>query len=182
MLRPTDNLRSDHALVSTGVLVFERLGAHVRRGEGFPVADCAELLRFLREFVIAVHLRKEQDVLLPAVAMRGDDDAARQVGELMRLHEELTELTHSLVLFWEPLGELSPAEESGFADTVDAVVARVRRMQSLEERHLFPTCDAVVPADDQLDWLAQWQRLENERGGHAVWAPRIARLARDWQL
>lgn len=182
MLRPTDNLRADHAVVSRGIAALQGLACHVRRGGAFPVADCALLLRFLREFVIAVHMRKEQGHVCPAVAMRGDDAAAALVGELARLHEEVIELTHALVLFWEPVGELSPEERAGFANTVDAVTGRARRMQQLEEGDLYPVCDRVVPADDQLDWNREWHQLETERGGRTSWADQILAVAERWAL
>lgn len=176
MHRPTDNLRHDHVLIAQGLGVLGGIAAHVRSGGQFPAADCAIALRFLREFVLAVHLRKEAELLCPAVAMRGDDRTAELVGDLMRMQDEVVELTHSLVLFWEPDTDLTPAERSGFADTVDAVLVRLARMQQLEERQLFVACDADVPADDQLDWLQRFSQLEDERGSCAVWAQRLQPL------
>jgi hemerythrin-like domain-containing protein len=180
MLRPTDTLRSDHALTATGLAVLQAVAREVRSGQPFPADDCAILLRFLREFELAVHLRKEAELICPAVAMRGDDRAAALVGELMRMQEEVAELTHALVLFWEPASELSPGERAGFADTVDALATRILRMQHLEENELFPACDAAVPADDQLEWIEQFARLEAERGGRGVWAARLRKLAATW--
>jgi len=180
MNRPTDNLRADHVLTTRGLRVLAAIALWVQAGNEFPAADCASVLRFLREWVLAVHMRKEDEVLGPAVAMRADEEAAATVGEVMRLHEEITELAHSLVLFWEPAGDLTPAECTGFVETVNALVARLERRQRLEEDILFPACDACVPADDQLDWLQQFAQLEAERGSRASWAERIDRLAARW--
>src|SRR5262245_50001544 len=88
MLRLTDNLRADHAVTAVGLAALTAVSEHVRRGGAFPADDCAVLLRFVREFVLAVHMRKEAELVCPAVAMRGDDRAAATVGELFRLHEE----------------------------------------------------------------------------------------------
>jgi len=180
MQRPTDNLRADHVLTTRAFRVLSALSARVRAGADFPADDCATLLRFQREFLLAVHMRKEDELLCPAVAMRADDRAAAMVGELFRLREEIEELCHTLVMFWEPAGELTSAERSGFADTVDALVARLQRRQELEENELFPICDATVPADDQLDWNTRIAELETERGGRDVWSERIAALAARW--
>lgn len=180
MQRPTDNLRQDHVLTKQAIAVLCAMAAQVRAGGDFPAADCAELLRFLREFVLATHLRKENEILGPAIAMRGDDEAATLVGELLRMQDDVSELIHSLVLFWEPLGELTSAERAGFADTAAAFAARQRRMMDLEERQLFPACDAAVPADDQLDWVAAFARLEAERAPRADWQRRIDALAGAW--
>lgn len=181
MHRPTDNLRADHTLNAQGLAVLVGIAEHVRSGAPFPAADCATALRFLREFVLAVHLRKEIEMVCPAVAMRGCDRVAELVGELMRLHDEVAELIHSLILFWEPTTDLTPDERAGFADTAEAVAMRLHRMQQLEESQLFPACDASVPGDDQLDWSARFLQLEQERGTRAVWARRLAPLLPRWQ-
>jgi hemerythrin-like domain-containing protein len=180
MQRPTDNLRADHAVTARGHAVLAAIAAQVHGGGDFPAEDCATLLRFLREFVLAVHLRKETDLVFPAVAMQADERAAAVVGELTLLQEEVTDLTHSLVLFWEPVGELTADERTGFAATVDALVARLRRMEELEETELFPACDAAVPADDQLSWLEHFACLERERGSRGTWSGRIRELADRW--
>ncbi|HEX5054636.1 MAG TPA: hemerythrin domain-containing protein [Planctomycetota bacterium] len=180
MLRPTDNLRSDHSVVTLGLSVLAAMARRVRSGGAFPAAEVAVVLRFLREFVLAIHMRKENDHVCPAVAMRGDDRAATLVGELLRMHEEARDLVHALVLFWEPVGDLSIAEREGFADAAEALVARTLRMQAIEEAQLFPACDAVVPPDDQLDWITAFEQLETERGSRAVWSRRIGDLARNW--
>ncbi|MDO8349518.1 MAG: hemerythrin domain-containing protein [Planctomycetota bacterium] len=181
MPRPTDNLRADHSVVARALVVLEALADHVRSGGSFPVQDCATVLRFLREFLLPIHFRKENELVWPAVAMRGEERSAALVGDLLRLQDEVAELVHTLVVFWEPVGELTSAEREGFAATATALVAQLRRMQELEEHELFRMCDATVPADDQLGWLAAFAQLDGERGPLAQWATRIDRLVRDWR-
>jgi hypothetical protein len=119
----------------------------------------------LREFVIAVHMRKESLVVCPAAAMHGDDAVAGEVGDVLRVHAEIEELVHSLVLFWEPTADLDEAERQGFADTVAAIRQRLARLTELEESALFPLCEAQVPADDQLDWaVAAGERCARAAG------------------
>jgi hemerythrin-like domain-containing protein len=180
MIRPTDNLRADHTVVLSGVQVLAAIGARVAAGDPFPAADCAVVLRFLREFVIGVHMHKESMVVCPALAMHGSEDAATLVGEVLRVHDEVVELTHALVMFWEPASELSAAERAGFAQTVDAVIARLRRLAATEEAELFPACDAAVPADDQLDWMPEFVRAEAGRASRREWRDRLAVLATRW--
>lgn len=180
MQRPTDSLRADHALTSRGLEILAAIAGHVRQGGDLPAADVATVLRFLREFLLAVHLRKESEIVCPAVAMRGDDGAANLVGELLRMHEQVGELLQALVLLWEPVGDLTPAEQQGFAETTAALTALVARMQQLEERRLFPACDIAVPADDQLAWRAQFAELEREPDAAAVWCGRLEPLAGRW--
>lgn len=156
------------------------MGESVVAGGEFPAADCAVVLRFLREWVIAVHMRKEDDVLAPAIALGADENMAAVVGELLRLHEEIAELACSLVLFWEPIGDLTQSERAGFAETVHALVGRLERRLQLEEGPLFSACDATVPADDQLDWLQRFSDLERDRGSRGGWTMRIDAISSRW--
>ena len=180
MLRPTEDLKTDHVLIAKGLRVLVAIAKWVEEGEGFPVEDCASTLRFLREWVIAVHMEKEDGIIAPAIAMRSDEDTAAIVGEVMRLHEEISELAHALVLFWEPTGELMESERQGFGETVRALVTRIERRQQLEEGNLFPACNTHVPADDQLDWLGQFHQLETDRSSRAFWTGCIGKLATRW--
>ena len=180
MERPTDALRADHALTARGLGILGAIAGHVREGGGLPAPDVATLLRFLREFLLATHLRKESEIVCPAVAMRGDEQAATLVGELLRMHEQIRELVQALVLLWEPVGDLTPAEQSGFVETCGTLTALVTRMQQLEERRLFPACEAVVPADDQLAWKGLFADLDRAPGAAAAWRARIDDLAARW--
>jgi hemerythrin-like domain-containing protein len=180
MDRPTEHLMQDHALATRCVRCLARMAEEVVAGSPFPANDVAAALRFLREWVVAVHMRKEDELLAPAVAMRGDEQSAQIVGELFRLREEIEELLHSLVLFWEPLGELTVQERAGFGAAVEALVRRLERRQELEEQVLFPDCARYVPADDQLHWLGEFERVETERGRRSDWSGQIEGLANRW--
>ena len=180
MPRATDNLRTDHSVVARALEVLVAIAEHVRFGGAFPVQDCATVLRFLREFLLPGHFRKENELVWPMVAMRCSERTAARVGDLLRLQGDVTELVHTLVLFWEPVGELTPAERSGFAATAGALVAQLRRMQELEERELFSTCDSCVPADDQIEWVQGFAQVDAERCPLAEWSAHIDRLAMDW--
>jgi hemerythrin-like domain-containing protein len=180
MIRPTDNLRADHVSIARGLDTLVALAAEVRGGGAFPAAECAMLLRFLREFVIGVHLHKEASLVCPALAMQGDEELAAAVGEVLRLHDEVVELGHSLVLFWEPVTDLSEEERAGFADTVDAVAARLRRLARIDEERLFPVCESAVPADDLIGWAEEFARVDAVRGSRQTWDQRLAPLVARW--
>ena len=125
-------------------------------------------------------MRKEDALVGPAVAMRGDDRAAELVGSLFRLREEIDELLHSLVLFWEPIGTLTEEEQQGFLAAVEALVQRLKRRQQLEEEELFPACNRFVGADDQLHWIPAFREPEVERGRRDDWSGQIDALANRW--
>jgi len=179
MTRPTDVLREDHAVVCQGLGALAAIGEHVRRGGHFPAQDTVMALRFLREFLIATHFRKENEIVWPTVAMRADDEDAALVGNVMHDQEDATELITTLVVFWEPTSELTAAERQGFADTVEALHKRLHLMMDDEER-LFVACDRHVPPDDRIDWIEQFAAVEAERSPRARWIPEIRRLVADW--
>ena len=179
MIHPLDNLRAEHCLVARAGLALSGVATAVLAGVPFPAAETALLLRFLRDFVIAVHLHKEATWVWPAIVMRGEEAAAIAAGEVARLHEEATELIHSLILFWEP-GTLSPAECEGFFATVQALQDRLKRMTRIEESILFPACEKVVPADDLLDWADNFAQLERERGRVSSWQRTLNDVMTHW--
>ena len=179
MTSPTDELCEDHAIVRAGLRALAAVGRHVRLGGQFPAADTAALLRLLREFFVATHLRKENEVVWPTLAMRGSDETASTVGRLMLEQEEAIELINTLVVFWEPADELTDEESLGFADTVDALHTRVCLMLENEER-LFPACRQVVPADDRVDWPAQFAAISAARAPRSSWKVTLRRIAADW--
>lgn len=181
MQRPAQHLIDDHEVAALGVQCLAAMSRQVEAGAEFPAVDVATALRFLREWVLAVHMCKEDSLLAPAVAMRGDDDTAQLVGELLRLHEEIEELLQSLVLFWEPLGQLTDEERRGFVSAVEALIQRLQRRQLLEEQQLFPACERFVGPDDQLSWLGEFDQLEDERGRRSEWAAKIETLASRWR-
>jgi hypothetical protein len=127
-----------------------------------------------------VHLHKQATVLCPLLAMRGDERLAATVGEVLRLHDEVVELSHSLVLFWEPTDDLADEERAGFADTVDAVTSRLRRLASLAERELFPACETVLPADDRIGCGEELARIDAARTSRRAWHERLAPVAARW--
>jgi hemerythrin-like domain-containing protein len=180
MPRYTDNLRADHSVVCLGLDVLGAIGEHVRGGGDLPAEDTATLLRFLREFLLATHFRKENEHLWPALAMRGDEASCARIGDLLRMQDEVTDLVHSLVMFWEPVSELTSAEREGFAEAIAMLLARMHRMRILEEEILFRVCDATVPADDQLDWGPAFAQLEAGRVPRQTWVAQIQRLAQTW--
>lgn len=177
MQRQTDRLRAEHALVGRALQVLHGISRHVAVGGWLPTSDLALVLKFLREFLLTVHFHKESDHVWPALVMRGDDSCAAKVGELLRLQAEVCDLVHALMLFWEPRGDLEPGEREAFAETAAGLSSRVLRMQEIEEGCLFPAADAAVPLDDQLDWTAAFQVLEQ---GRRDWWPTIDQLAARW--
>ncbi|MFY9342507.1 MAG: hemerythrin domain-containing protein [Planctomycetota bacterium] len=180
MFRPTDNLRAEHDVLRAGTAVLAAIGRAVGSGHPLPVRDSATIIRFLREFVVGVHFHKEGTWVLPALAVHGDERTAELVGRQLRRQEEVVELIHTLMLFWEPTSALSAAERAGFAETVGAIASRLQQMCTAEEAQLFAMCEAKVPADDRLEWREQFARLERERGGCDRWLPRLQALAAKW--
>lgn len=179
MPRPTEELRADHAVVASGLAVLGAIANHVRDGHAFPTDDAAVVLRFLREFVVGTHFRKENEIVWPAIAMRAADAEAAAVGQLMAAQDAAHDLVQSLVFFWEPAGELTEPERLGFADTVAALRAAMAQLQADEER-LFLSCDRVVPADDQLDWSERFAELEAERAVRGEWQQQLRPLSARW--
>jgi hemerythrin-like domain-containing protein len=180
MTNAVDSLRADHDAIHLALRSLRGLADHVADGRPFPQADCAYLLRFLREFVVGSHFRKESEWVLPALAIHGDDESVEQAGDMLRTQELLQSLLHSLVLFWEPVGELTAIERTGFAETALLFVQRAEAMLDAEELRLLPMAESQVPADDRLGWPAAFAELDGVRGPAALWLPRLREIAAHW--
>lgn len=180
MTQPTEILRDEHADARRFLRVLGAMARHVALGGGFPTADCADAISYLREFVVAVHFRKESDVVFPAIAMHGSDHHAEEVGLALRLQDEVLTLVHSLVLFWEPSGDLTDAERAGFADAVQTLSCLCERLVDLEERVIFAVAASTVPPDDRLDWPAAFAAIQNDRRSRAAWLALLVSLEQRW--
>lgn len=178
MHHPTDDLRKEHSLLAQAMAVLAGIRRHVQAGGDFPTEDTAEVLRFLREFLIGNHFRKENEVVWPAIAMHGSSEAAAAVGDTMRIQAEVAELVGTLVFFWEPSGELTDVERTSFVDTVAALLARVQQMQR-SETQLLSECERAVPGDDQVGWNDEFRTAES-RSPASLWRAPVARLALRW--
>lgn len=175
MQRLSESLLVEHADLRTALATLRALAVAVQRGDDFPTEDCATLLRFFREFAVGVHFAKEGEHLLPAIAMHGDDEAAELAGAVLRAQEDARSLLHSLVLFWEPVGPLTPAEREGFGATAFAFANCIERGMELEESRLFDLAQQV-PVDDRLDWPVQFAAIEASRRSLAEWRADLAAL------
>lgn len=177
----TASLRAEHDLVREALAALKALADHVERGGAFPGTDCALLLRFFRDFVSAVHCRKEAEVVLPALAVHGSDAQAELAGELLAAQEEAAQLLHALILFWEPHGNLTVEERSSFVETARHYGARLLRSAEVEDELLLPCVDHVVPADDRLDWDAAFHALGSTGPDAAAWRAQLAHVLARWR-
>ena len=105
--------------------------------------------------------------------------ASSVAGSLLREQEHVRSLLHSLVLFWEPVGALTPAERDGFCATAAAFAHRLEHGMQLEEQRLFEAAQRV-PADDRLGWAGEFARIEATRRGADAWRHDLATLAGRW--
>lgn len=180
MPNPVDTLRREHHVVRQALAALTGIGLHLQRGGEFPHADATMLLRFLREFFLAVHMRKETDSIIPAVAMHADEAMAEVSGALAVAQDEASELLHTLVLIWEPQDRLEADERQVFADSAIAFQHRIEQLMRLEEQRIFPLAERCVPADDRLHWCDTFDAIDRGHEALAVWARRVAILRTRW--
>ncbi|MEZ5966484.1 MAG: hemerythrin domain-containing protein [Planctomycetota bacterium] len=174
--RVTSSLREDHALIRRAVAVLRRITLEVGAGARFPAAAVAAVAGFLREFAEHQHHRKEESLLLATLAAHSADDAAENVGELLRDHEETRELLYTLTLFWEPTHALTGEESCAFVQVARTYADRIERHMAEEECRFFPLADRVIPGDEQLDLRERFASLDAGRRTRAQWTEVIAEL------
>lgn len=180
MRNPIECLRVEHSSVRRALGILHRIAAHVAAGRPFPAGDCALTLRFLRDFVDGVHGRKEGDLVLPALAIYGDEEAVLRAGSILRLHEEARELLQALVIFWEPVDDLTDQERDGFVRAARAYGLCMERAMTIEDEWLPLATERWVPADDRLGWDEAFRHIEQRRSSLARWLPHLDFLSARW--
>lgn len=179
-LRVTPALCEDHALIRRATTILRRLANRVETGLPFPSDAVAAVVGFLREFAEHQHHRKEESLLLATLAAHGADEAAEQVGDLLRDHEETRELLYTLTLFWEPSPVLTAEESAAFVQVAQTYTDRLERHMAAEETLFFPLAERLIPGDEQLDLRAQFAAADAGRRTRAAWAELIVSLEIDW--
>jgi hemerythrin-like domain-containing protein len=172
-------LVAEHDLLRTALLVLRRICGTVEQGLPFPIDDCATVLCFLREFVIAGHFRKEAESILPALTMTGSEQAPALVGEQFRDQETVRELVASLTLLWEPVVQMTDSERHVFCSLAAVLDTTCHRMMCREEGELFRMIGAL-PADDRLGLARICADFDDERPADRSWRTRLACVAARW--
>jgi hemerythrin-like domain-containing protein len=180
MPNPIECLRNEHGACRVAFRLLLSVADHLARGLPFPADDCAVLLRFLRDYVEGVHNRKEVDHVLPALAVYGDETTVELVGLLLGQEQQSRDLLLALILFWEPVAALTPAERAGFVAAARAYASRSLDAMAVEERRLFPLAERAIPADDRLGWARAFGTIEAGRPSLQDWQPVLAQLAARW--
>jgi hemerythrin-like domain-containing protein len=179
MQSPTAPLLAEHDLLRTALRVLQRIRCVVDQGLPLPADDCATILCFLREFVIASHFRKEGETILQTLTMIGSEPAPGLVGEQLRDQETVRELVGSLALIWEPVAQMTESERIVFCSLADALDATCHRMMRREEDELFRMV-GQLPADDRLGLVRSCADFDDEHPQNRSWPSRLACVAARW--
>lgn len=171
---PAGVLRAEHVSIRRMIAVLRAVAVRVQEDEEFPAADVAVVLGFFRGFVELVHHQKEAAVLYPFAAMVAGEGAAEDVGALIADHDDSKLLLHSLTAFWEP-GGLLAAERIAFAELARTYAQRLEGHMAIEEQRLFPLAE-TIPGDDQIRFVAEFERIAEQHRDHATWEAEIDRL------
>jgi hemerythrin-like domain-containing protein len=174
-----DALAKEHEDLRKALAALRAMAPAAGRSRAFPVEDCLLVLRYLREFVLPVHCQVESECLLQGVSVHGNEKDLEHVGALVRAHEDLQTLVHSLAVLWEPRGNLTAAEREGFVRATDSLCKLFERSIELEETWLFAAARRV-PLDDQLDWPAHFETLHTSHRPSGEWHRDIEALGDRW--
>jgi hemerythrin-like domain-containing protein len=174
-----EDLRSEHQDLRLALRLLLVVTASGRSLERQQAADCAVLLRYLREFVFGVHVVKEAQTVLQGVVAHGDQQAVERAGEVLRLVANARSLLHSLSFLWQPGGALEPTERQSLAAVAHALSLVLQRCMQTEEEQLFVAA-AAVPVDARLDWVAVAAGADPGGRTAADWRRALAAIASRW--
>ena len=175
----TATLRREHDLIRRAVAILRSIAESVTAGASFPSDDFAALIRFLRECAEHQHHRKEESLLLVTLAADADD-AAEDVGGLLRDHEETRELVYMLTLFWDPIHDLPAEGRAAFTQVAGTYADRIERHMAHEEANFFPLAERMIPGDEKLDLVREFAAIDHDRPTTEHWAQQLDLLAARW--
>lgn len=159
-------LRQEHANIFKLIRVLERQVALFEKA-GRPDHDIIEgIADYFLSFPDLYHHPKEN--LVFAKLIRRDPEAARQIGDLQREHEEIASLTRDFTAAARSLLVDEPSSGTPFEKRARDFIGFQKRHMEKEERDFFPTALKVLTREDWLELEAKMTDQEDPLFGERV--------------
>ena len=162
---PTQILSDEHRVIEGVLDVFESLAARPLKGS---FDHWKGALDFARHFADQCHHYKEEKVLFPALEEHGIPRDEGPVGMMLLEHEEGRSYVRGM---FAALAQIEAADESAQAalrENARQYVRLLREHIHKEDDILFRMADEVIPADEQIQLLKNFETHEAEEIGAGV--------------
>jgi hemerythrin-like domain-containing protein len=160
--KPTQILSDEHRVI-------ERVLSGLEQLTRLPLSDSVErwqkALAFFRHFADQCHHFKEEKVLFPAMEAHGVPNEGGPIGMMLAEHEEGRGHVKSMLAAVEQIASGNAAVAERLFSHARAYLALLREHIRKEDDILFRMADEVIPRDEQLQILEQFEAHETEEMG-----------------
>lgn len=167
-MKATEILSSEHRVIERVITALELGTDQLEKGQPVRPEFFIQASDFIKGFADGCHHLKEEGVLFKTLADNGMSVQGGPVGVMLAEHEQGR-------VFTRGMRQAAEAMQAGDSSAVQDVVFNARGYAVLLRQHiykedtiLFPAADKLIPAAEQDQVLAGFEKVEHEETGEGV--------------
>ncbi len=181
-MKATGILTKEHRAIEYLLAAMEIQAARLQSGSAVRVEFFLDAVVFLRQFVDECHQRKEEDTLLVALIDAGLAKDSGPVTNLLADHAQAQEFTREIEKNARIVIGGGTNSREDLARCAQGYVSLLTHHFRKEEDELFPSAERLIPAGDQAELDAEFERIESgylETGLHDKYYGLAEKLANE---
>ena len=167
-MNPTETLKHEHKIVLFVLTGAEREARSIQAGSQVQVEDVEQMVDFFRNFVDRCHHSKEERHLFPAMNARGMPLDAGPLAVMLHEHDLGRAAVRAIA---GALERVKGGDAGAGAELAEALLGYVELLRNhifKEDNVLFPMADRLLPAAEQGNLAALFDKVEEEEMGAGV--------------
>jgi hemerythrin-like domain-containing protein len=164
-MHPTEILSHEHRVIEHVLGALESAAARIDTGQPIRPGFFLDAAEFISGFADGCHHQKEEGLLFEALASNGLSKDQGPVAVMLAEHEmgrEFTRGMRSAAQRWAAGDESAKTEVATYTRNYAALL---RQHIVKEDNILFPMADRMLPASQQAQLVAAFDRFEEEETG-----------------
>lgn len=142
IMRPTDSLRKDHALIEKMINALRIMSVLLQNGSTIPNSILEQTIEFSTNFTNKCHHGKEEESLFPTLEKNGMPKDGGPISRMLYEHEITKKLTNSLIKSADIY--TSTGQPKLLIEDVEKYVEHVTLHLSKENQRLFVMADMIL--------------------------------------
>jgi len=142
IMRPTDSLRKDHALIEKMINALRIMSVLLQNGSTIPKSILEQTIEFSTNFTNKCHHGKEEESLFPTLEKNGMPKDGGPISRMLYEHEITKKLTNSLIKSADIY--TSTGQPKLLIEDVGKYIEHVTLHLSKENQRLFVMADMIL--------------------------------------
>jgi hemerythrin-like domain-containing protein len=167
-VNPTETLKHEHKIVLLVLTGAEREARSIQAGGEVRVEEIEQMVDFFRNFVDRCHHSKEERHLFPAMNARGMPLESGPLAVMLHEHEQGRAAVRAVA---GVLARVKGGDAGAGAELAEALLGYIELLRNhifKEDNVLFPMADRLLPAPEQDNLAALFDKVEEEEMGAGV--------------